>query len=425
MNSLSALVVDHSTSYTHGIASSLKSLGCAEENIYIAKKYEEARDIINAKKPDILITESSLNGRQGLELVGLMNAQSANKISVIVSHSNSSAAIAEAAEELVDDYIVKPFQGGQLSDRLRSIIARKVNPSDYIKSIRSGKQLLIEGKTQEAEAQFHFAMSLEKKPTLAHYYLGYTKFIQNNYVPAVDEFRKGLDLQPLHFKCLTGNFDAFFEQKSYAAAYRLAPMILENYPIGPRRLGNLFISAVFAGHLEEIPKFYGRFLSLENVTPELRKVFSAALLAAGRFHINRDEVDKAAECFDMGIQVVGPDVEYIDKAIRALLNTKEKGPQYAAKLLQRFPNGKIGGREHCALVFLTAVRSQYKPQAIELGRKLVVNGYADAECYEALVNLLVEDKKVTLAEDVVEKAVRQYPNLRKTLYDILEKGGQP
>lgn len=425
MNNLSALVVDHSTSYTHGIAASLKALGCAQENIYIAKKYEDARDIIKTKKPDILITESSLNGHQGLELVGLLNSQSASKISVIISHSNSGPAIAEAAEELVDDYIVKPFQGGQISERLRNVIARKVNPTEYIKAIRTGKQFLIDGKLKEAEIQFAAAMMLDKKPTLAHYYLGYTKFIQNNFPIAVDQFRKGLDLQPLHFKCLTGNFDAFFEQKAFGAAYNLAPMILENYPIGPKRLGNLFISAVFAGHLEEIPKFYGRFLALDSVTPELRKVFAAALLAAGRFHINRNEIDKAAECFDLGMQVVGADVEYVDKAIRALLNTKEKGPQHAAKLMQRFPNVKLGGKEHSVLIFLMAVKSQHRPQAIELGRKLVINGYADPECYQALVKLLVEDKKQTLAEDVAAKAVREYPALRKTLYDLLETGGKP
>lgn len=425
MNNLSALVVDYTTSYTHGIASSLKALGCAEERIYIAKRYDEARDIINTKKPDILITESSLNGHQGLELVGLLNSQSASKISVIISHSNSGPAIAEAAEELVDDYIVKPFQGGQIAERLRTVIARKVNPSEYVKTIRAGKQLLIEGKLQEAEKHFSMATLLEKKPTLAYYYLGYTKFIQNSFTPAVDQFRKGLELQPLHFKCLTGNFDAFFEQKAFTAAYNLSPMILENYPIGPKRLGNLFISAVYAGHLEEIPKFYGRFLGLENVTPELRRVFSAALLAAGRFHINRGEVERAAESFDLGIQVVGADVEYIDKAIRALLNTKDKGPQHAAKLMQRFPNVKIGGKEHSRLIFLTALKSQHRPQAIEIGRKLVINGFADAECYQGLVQLLVEDKKQTLAEDIVSKAVRDYPALRKTLYDILEKGGKP
>lgn len=422
MTNLSALVVDQSASYTHGIATSLKALGCTDDNIFITKKYTDARDIITTKKPDILITEYSIDGRQGLELVTLLNAQSANKISVIVTHNNSGSSIAEAAEELVDDYIVKPFQGSQISDRLKAIISRKINPTDYIKNIRAGKQMLMEGRFEEAEKQFHSAMTLDKKPTLAHYYLGYSKFVQTDYKPAVDEFMKGLDLQPLHFKCLTGNFDAFFEQKNYLHAYSMVPAILDNYPIGPKRLGNLFIAAVFSGHLEDVAKYYGLFLSLDHVTPELRRVFSAALLAAGRFYIIREELDKATDSFEMGIQVLGPDVDYIDKAVRALLNTSDKGSQFALRLLQRFPKAKIGEKSHSVLVFLTAAKTVSRSQAIDLGRKLVVNKYADADCYLAFLKLLVEDKRFTLAEDVVEKAVREYPALRKKFYDILEKG---
>lgn len=421
MNNLSALVVDHSASYIHGIATSLKALGCAEDRIYSAKKYADAKNIIETKKPDILITEYSVEGKSGLELINLLNSQSSSKISIIISHNNSGSSIAEAAEELVDDYIVKPFQGGQISDRLKDIIRRKVNPSEYIKNIRAGKQMLIEGRLPEAEKYFQHAMPLEAKPTLARYYMGYTKYIQTNYPVAVDEFNKGLAIQPLHFKCLTGSFDAFFEQKAYAAAYRLAPTILNNYPIGAKRLGNLFIAAVFAGHLEEVPKYHSIFLTLDNVTPELRKVFSAALLAAGRFQITRNEFDKAAECFELGIQVVGPDTEYIDKAVRALLKTKDKGPQHAVKLLQRFPKGKVGDKEHSALMFLVSVKTQTRNQAMDLGRKLLVNNFADAECYQTYLRLLVEDGKLTAAEDVAAKASRDFPGLRKSFYEMLEK----
>ncbi|WP_413287663.1 response regulator [Bdellovibrio sp. HCB337] len=420
MTNLSALVVDHSASYIHGITASLKALGCAEDKIYSAKKYADAQNIIATKKPDILITEYSVEGKSGLELINQLNAQSANKISVIISHNNSGVSIAEAAEELVDDYIVKPFQGGQVSERLKDIIRRKVNPSDYIKNIRAGKQMLIEKRLNEAENYFLSAVPLEKKPTLARYYMGYTKVCQNNYPMAVDEFKKGLAIQPLHFKCLTGSFDALFDQKAYASAYHLAPTILNNYPIGAKRLGNLFISAVFSGHLEEVPKYYSIFLTLDNVTPELRKVFSAALLAAGRFQINRNEIDKAAECFELGVQVLGPEVEYIDKAVRALLKTKDKGPQHAQKILQRFPKGQVGSKEHSSLVFLISTRTQTRAQAIELGRKLLINNYADAECYQTYLQLLIADSKITTAEDVAAKASRDFPALRKTFYDLLE-----
>jgi DNA-binding response OmpR family regulator len=423
-NHLSALIVDESSSYTQSIVASLKELGCSEERIFVAKKYKDAKDIINLKKPDILITEYLIDGKYGLELINFLTSQSANKISVIISRNNSRTSIAEAAEELVDDYIVKPFQTGMIFERLKTLIHRKLNPSEYIKNIRAGKQMLLESRFQDAEYQFKSAIQIEKKPTLAHYYLGYTKLIQTNYAVAVDEFKKGLNLQPLHYKCLTGNFDAFFEQKSYGAAYLLTPAILNNYPIGPKRLGNLFIAAVFSGQLDDVPKYYNIFLNLDHITLELRKVFSAALLAAGRFQLSRNETDKAAECFELGIQVIGPDMDYIDRATRALLKAKDRGHLHAVKLLQRTPNAKVGGKEHSALSFLTNLKTQTTTQAIEQGRRLVANGYADADCYQSLIKILVADDKITLAEDITAKAVRDYPSLRKALYDLLESREQ-
>lgn len=422
-NPLSALVVDASSAYSQSVATSLEELGCPADLIFTARKYKDAKNIIEIKKPDILITEYLIDGQYGLELVNLHTAQSAHKISVIISYTNSSTSIAEAAEEMVDDYLVKPFQNGLFFERLKTLIKRKLNPSEYIKHIREGKQMLLESRFQDAEYQFHSAVQKEKRPTLAHYYLGYAKMVQTDYPVAVDEFKRGLELQPLHYKCLTGNFDAFFEQKSFDAAYLLTPLILNNYPIGPKRLGNLFIAAVFSGQLQDVPKYFNIFLSLDHITPELRKVFAAALLAAGRFQLARNEIGKGAECFELGIQVLGPDMDYIEKAIRALLQIQDKGQPYAAKLLQRFPTTKNGGKEHSVLSFLTHLKTQPTNQVIEQGRRLVAKGFADAECFSALIKVLVEENKVTLAEDITAKAVREYPDLRKNFYELLENKG--
>ncbi|MGZ3744296.1 MAG: hypothetical protein ACXWRA_10675, partial [Pseudobdellovibrionaceae bacterium] len=64
-------------------------------------------------------------------------------------------------------------------------------------------------------------------------------------------------------------------------------------------------------------------------------------------------------------------------------------------------------------------------QVIEQGRHLVNKGFADLESYQALVKLLVEEKKFTLAEDITAKAVRDYPELRKELYELLESKDSP
>ncbi len=421
MNDLTAIIVDSSASYGHLVASSLRELGFSQERIFITKRYAGALEFMNERKPQVLITEFQIDGKFGLELVNLHNSQSAENISIVMTHNNSSSSIAEAAEELVDDYIVKPFQSGMLNHRLRSLIDKKLNPSEYIKSIRAGKQLILEGRLKDAEFKFSSAVAQESRPTLAHYYLGYTKFIENNFSVAKEEFIKGLRIQPLHYKCLTGKFDTFFEQKSYEEAYDVANTILGNYPIGPKRLGHLFISAVFSGRLDMVPQYYRLFAQLDHKTPELRRVFSAALFTAGRSQIITGDIFKAVECFEMGIQVVGPDSAYLTKVIKALLKTDVQGCKQASRLLQQYPTNQVGSKEFDSLNFLVNSKLLTIPQIIEHGRKLVANSRMDSECYEVFVRILLEDKKVVLAEDIMAKAVRDYPEARSRLNDLYQK----
>jgi tetratricopeptide (TPR) repeat protein len=301
------------------------------------------------------------------------------------------------------------------------LIRKKLNPSDYIQSIRDGKQMLIEGRLQDAEHKFTDALIKENKPTLAHYYLGYTKFIGKNLSVATEEFIKGLRLQPLHYKCLTGKFDAFFEQRSYDEAYKVATTIIDNYPIGPKRLANLFISAVFSGQLDAVPEYFRLFAQLDHKTPELRKVFAAALFTAGRSQLNRQDTGKAVECFELGIQVIGPDPEYLTKVVKVLLKTDATGIRHASRLLQQFPNTQIGTKAYESLQFLVQSKLVPVSELIERGRKLSANGRLDAECYEVFVKILLESRKITLAEDITAKALREYPELRPTLTELYEK----
>ncbi|MBO9665892.1 MAG: response regulator [Bdellovibrio sp.] len=421
MTELSAVIVDSSASYCNSVAISLKEMGIPQDRIFITKRYEGAVEFINEKKPQLLITEFQVDGKFGLELVNLHASQNANNISVIMTHNNSSSSIAEAAEELVDDYIVKPFQSGMLHQRLRSLINKKLNPSDYIQRIRDGKQMLIEGRLQDAEHLFSEALGKESKPTLAHYYLGYTKYIGKNLSVANAEFVKGLKLQPLHYKCLTGKFDTFFEQKSYDEAYKVASTIIDNYPIGPKRLANLFISAVFSGQLDAVPEYFKLFAELDHKPPELRKVFAAALFTAGRSQINRQDLAKAGECFELGIKVIGPDPEYLTKVIKVLLKTDAMGHRHASKILQQFPNTQIGTKAFENLQFLVQCKILPVGDLIDRGRKLAANKRLDAESYEVFVNILLENRKITLAEDITAKALKEYPEMRDTLSMIYEK----
>ncbi len=420
----SALVVDPSASFGQVIVSCLKELGFAENKIFFSRKYNESNEIINKEKPQILITEYFVDRKLGMQLIHQQASvlpKESMRVSVLVTHNRSASAIAEAAEELVDDYILKPFSMGMMSARLRTLIQKKLNPPEYLVHIGLGKKFLDENNYQKAREEFQLALKLEKKPTLALFYEGYTNLVQNDFGIAIDSFRKGLDIQPLHYKCLIGEFDAFYEQKKYDEAYTVAPKIVDNYPLSPKRLGNLFIAAVFSKNLDDIPKYYDVFTKLDRRTQELTQVFSAALLTAGKFQIKANNLEKAVECFELGINVVGADPQYIDKVIRELLKMKSSGAHAASGIIAKFPSQDIGGKVHSALSFLVDQYLRPRHQVIEQGRKLVGQGYADKDCYVTLVRLLTDDEKVVLAEDVAAKAVKDFPDIRGELYEMIEK----
>ena len=120
----------------------------------------------------------------------------------------------------------------------------------------------------------------------------------------------------------------------------------------------------------------------------------------------------------MGVSVAGPDVAYIDSVIRELL--KLGAARLALGFLSKFPRDQFGLKSYSQLGFLIDQYLLPRQEVIERGRKLVAQGYADSESYRCLVRILLEEDRKTLAEDVVTKAVRDFPDLRKELYDLIE-----
>lgn len=414
------VIVDPSASFGQSISASLIELGAKADNIFYVKKYSDAVEKINVHMPRILFTEYYLGENIGFSLIPVQQKyfDDADKVAVVATHNASAASIAEAAEEYVDAYMLKPFSMGEFQARIIQLINSKLNPTDYAKRIRDGKILLKAKDFDKAAEEFEKAAKMDPKPSLAHYYLGHTKYLQNKFGEALREFKSGLNIQPLHYKCLLGEFDSLFEQKKYDEAYKLVPTIKKNFPISPKRLGNIFISAVFSHNYQDISSYYQLYQNLEYRPTELSKIFSMALLTAGKFNIKKNDIEHADECFNLGVTITGSDANYIGTIIRELLKLKDA--DRASFYLSKFPHGAIGGKEYSALSFLIDQYVLMPHDVIEKGKKLVSSGYADAECYRTIVKMLVNNGKIVMAEDIATKAVRDYPDLRTELYSIIE-----
>jgi len=68
--------------------------------------------------------------------------------------------VAEAIEESVDGYIVKPFQGKTLTEKSKNIIDRRRNLDPQDPALRQRRGLTTAGKPLEAEARFEAALSI-------------------------------------------------------------------------------------------------------------------------------------------------------------------------------------------------------------------------------------------------------------------------
>lgn len=414
------LIVEPSVPFAQTLIELLKEARVPEKNIFHVRGYEEAASVIETKKPKVLITEYAVGTTNGISLVPLQmkNHDESVKVATLITHDSTSTTIAEAAEEHVDAYILKPFSLGDFGGRLNKVIQAKLTPSPFEEKIKSGKALLKNSEFELAALEFREAIRIKEKSPLGYYYVGQVLHSQKAMSEASGEYRKGLQINPFHYKCLLGEFDSHFEQGDYVNAYGVAKKIASNFPISPKRLGNIFISLVFSHHFEDITSYFQMYRDLDFRPKELTKIFGAALSTAGKYNLARNQIAKGNECFAMGVSVVGPDVSYLETVIRELL--KVKAPDMAKNYLSLFPSLEVGKKTHSQMSFLIDIQTVGdRDIIIESGKKLVTQGFADRESYRQLIQYLVDLNKVVLAEDIAGKAVRDFPELREELYAVI------
>ena len=423
LNDQIALIVEPSNAFFSVIQSCLIGYKMAGSKILFASNYNDAVKMMAEYKPKILITEYMIGKHFGLALVDKHDElfDSLSRISIMVTKESSDNAVAEAAEEQLDAYIVKPFSAADMQKRLLEVIKRKMHPNAYIQKIREGKGLSKINNFDGAMALFAEAKNLNPKPTLACYYLGNGFLAQKNYSKAREEFHQGLMYNELHYKCLTGEFDCLMQENQYKDAYRLANVIRSNFPVTSIRLGKFFIAAVHTENFQDLPKLYDLYTNLDYRPPELINLVSVALFTSGRFYIRKkNELANTIKYFEMTANVCGRNIDYIEKIIDELIKFKHISNSEAFLKLVRAED--LGTPKQLQLQFKVG-RFILSPEAvIEMGRKIMIDGKVNSEITKVIIQFIVDNGKLPLAESLIVKGVALFPEIRKELYTILETG---
>lgn len=414
------LIVEPSPLFSASLLAALGDLGLPSNQIILSRRFADARKVIEQKKPKLILTEYDLPPGLGLSLIEMQEAlhDERSRVSIIVTKNSTDSAVAEAAEGPVDAFLLKPFSTDVFRQRLAEVFQRKTNPSAYQRRLIEGRRRFLVKEFDEAVQECEAAKGLDEKPTMAYFLAGASRQGQGSLDQALREYREGRRLQPLHYRCLIGEFETLMAMENYREAYAVVPLIRDNYPLTSQRLGQIFTAAVFSYRFEDLPAYFELFLQTDNRTPWLNKLVSLAMFTAGKFWLQKKDFTRAVEAFESGITVKGRDLELMGMIVDECLAAAAyaEADAFAGKLLPADLNSPAGQR----LRFKVDLRLQAPETMVDRGRRLVLAGHADADTYLQLIPLLLKTGRTTLAETIAHRASTEFPALKGKFYAFFQ-----
>lgn len=398
------------------------ALGAKLENIQSLKSFDLAYADVKQRKPEIIISEYAVEAKFSLDLQREQRKylpKTNDRFFMLITGNSSESVVAEAAEEDVDCFLLKPFTNNQLIKYLINGFLNKMSPSEYQVLIEKGKEHLKKGRLEEAAESFISALKKTAKPCLAHYYLAKVVELKKDYKQAVKEYDSGLDLNSMHYKCLVGKYEALDTLKDIHQAYEIIQRVVSHFPISPQRLAKIFKLAVYTKNFQDIHEYYEIYKTLDRRSEELSKVVPAGLFVYSKFLLKKGDFDQAADALQKTALAAQLESTYMEKIIETLIAYKRYND--AEKMLKQFPQHQRESEIFKYLDFKVSVFSTNDNSVINYGRKLIKDGIKYPFVYEATIEKLYKTKKDNMAESVVYKAIEVFPDKRDHFAKMLKE----
>ncbi|MAE74937.1 MAG: hypothetical protein CL675_12660 [Bdellovibrionaceae bacterium] len=418
------LIADNSPVTRQSVMVVLQNLGATTETIYLAKNFAEAKSLIRKEKPSIVVTDYDLGDNLGLalcEFQGEYTSCGRDRLFVVLTKNSKQSAVAEAAEEDVDSYVLKPFSAKLFSDYFRKLVRNKLRPSEYAEQVFKGQRLLTRNEFDRAYQSFQSAVSMHSSPCLAHYYSA--KCYQGDQRPAdaLVELDRGLALNPIHYKCLTLKIEILYGQKRYEDAYEVVKVLSKNFPVSSQRLGDVFTLAVLTHNFSDVEHYYHYFKQLDRKPDDLRRVVAAGLLVCGKSMLKNELRNRAIYAFTESYKTSNFQIQYFEKILQSLMAKKMYNEAFA--LLDHCPLEMKRESWFAKLEFFLLGYVGTDNRIIDRGRELIRDGKADRSVFETVAQKLVAQNKMDAAMRIIRKAIQIYPESIESFDDLYEQAG--
>jgi tetratricopeptide (TPR) repeat protein len=328
-------------------------LGTKRSMIHTAGTMAEAAEIIKTNNVGLVLADYFVGGGSGFDLFKVVRTSFPNNKNlclILVTSNISQTAVAKAAEEDVDSFIIKPYTLQSIQENLLSTISAKIKPSAYIVKVEEGKVAMLAGNYAQALKIFEEAVPLHPRPSLALFYMGQTQTLMTEADEAKGKFNKGLSFNSIHFKCLVGLYEIFMKEQKYFEAYQVVKKIAKYFPANPDRLTQIIRLSIITKNYEDMEMYYEIFTQLEERNAEMTNYIGAGLFVAGKWYLLEGQVAKALPLFEK----IAVSCSEFSKFLRAVISilVEHKHVKEAEKYISRFPAGTMDQEDYLVSDFL-------------------------------------------------------------------------
>jgi tetratricopeptide (TPR) repeat protein len=411
VQSTHTLIADPNGSSRVRLGATLAELGAKQNAISYAGTYEEAQAVINERRPRLILCEFALGPHSGLDLLidqRKLKPELKDCVFALITGNTSQSAVAAAAEEDVDTFIIKPYTLDSLKRTLTKAAVTKLYPSDYVKTIEAGKKQLFGGGPQAALKTFEQAVKMDPKPALACFYKGQAEDLLKALDTASKDFKQGLTYNKIHYKCLIGLYELMMKKKEYKEAYGVVKRVAQYFPANPKRLASVLRLAIMTESYEDIEAYYRIFTMIENRNDELVRYICSALIVTGRYYFMNKYNTRALELVEKAAVSSAGKTSFLRYAIELLVEFDKH--EEAKGMLKRFPPDQQKGADYQSMDLLIARKSLDTGVLLQKGREVLKSGVESPVIYEIMIEASTKAGLGDTAEELYRVASKRYPD---------------
>lgn len=308
------LIIDSHLASRVAVRQSLMELGAQSSHILCTKTLSEARGAMEKHRVALVIADYNLD--DGISTQILTSPR--EFLFLMLSANNSRAAIAKAAEDEVDEFLFKPYNQEDFKSALEQMVTSWMNPDEFERALAEGKQFLEQNNVKGAALCFEKAKQDKRTYSKACAYLGQIEKLRTDLTAAAKQFEEGLDSNQMHFRCLNGLYQTYFQQNRLDDAYRILKEIVVNFPENPERLAAAVYLAVRTDNLKDIEIYYSVFDLMTQKTPDSIKHLCSALSVAGHYHLRKKNTIQAMLSFERALTISMADPRYVEYIVQKL-----------------------------------------------------------------------------------------------------------